>query len=99
MKSCLRNLIGGNILGYIKMSRQRVNPKWLEDRKMEIDAYLTHGTSIPPVTTSYNPAAQWLISYFDSQNLKCKVIQLGAGVKKIIHLENICPHCRGKGIL
>ena len=81
------------------MAKRRVNPKWLEDRKMEVSAYLTHGTPIPPVTTSYNPAAQWIISYLDLKNLKCKVMQLGAGVKKIIHLENICPHCGGKGIL
>jgi hypothetical protein len=82
------------------MPRQRVNPKWIEDRKMEVRAFLTPArTSIPPVTTSYNPAAQWYISYLDLKNLKCKVIQLGAGVKKIIHMENICPHCGGKGTI
>jgi hypothetical protein len=82
------------------MARTRVNIKWIEDRKMEVRDFLTPArTPIPPVTTHYNPAAQWYISYLDLKNLKCKVIQLGAGVKKIIHLENICPHCGGKGVL
>lgn len=82
------------------MPRTRVNPKWLEDRKIEVRAFLTPArTPIPPVTTSYNPSAQWYIQYLDSKNLKCKVINMGAGVKKIIHIDNLCPQCQGRGVL
>ena len=78
----------------------RINPNWVAKRKEEVYNFLTPAeTPIEPVTTSYNPAAQWYIQYLDSKNLKCKVINLGAGVKKIIHIDNICPHCKGKGVL
>ncbi len=79
--------------------RRKVNPQWIQNRKKEIDDYFSPAnTPLPPVTISYNPAAQWYLEYMDSKNLHCKVLQLGAGVKKIIHMENLCPHCGGKGV-
>ena len=51
------------------------------------------------LTTSYNPAAHWLIEFLDKQNIPVKVTNLGAGVKKITIAEKVCPHCGGKGYL
>lgn len=76
------------------MARGRVNPAWVRKR---IEEARTH--KFVSATTSYNPAAQWLISYLDGENVPCKVINLGAGVKKIMLAEKVCPHCGGKGYL
>ena len=70
----------------------RVHPVWVKDRRKEVEA----GTFVS-VTTSYNPAAKWLISYLDHMNIPVKVINLGAGVKKIMRTENVCSVCKGKG--
>ena len=80
--------------------RKRISEQWMERRKAEVNDYLSPAEiPIPSVITSFNPSAQWYIKYLDSKNLKCKVINLGAGVKRIVHVENICPHCKGKGVI
>lgn len=76
------------------MARGRVNPTWIKNRVEEIRI----GKFIS-ATTSYNPAAQWLIAYLDAESIPCKVTNLGAGVKKITIAEKVCPHCGGKGYL
>ena len=73
---------------------RKVNPAWKQDR---IDEVKLH--KFVSVTTAYNPAAQWLVSYLDSENIPCEVVNLGAGVKKIMLAEKVCPHCGGKGYL
>lgn len=76
------------------MARRRINLKWILERKEEIRRGFFVSATIP-----YNPAAQWLISYLDEENVPCKVVNLGAGVKKVIAAEKVCPHCGGKGYL
>ena len=75
------------------MSR-RVNPEWIENRKEEVRT-----NTFAAVTTSYNPAAQWLIDYLDAEGIPVKVVNLGAGVKKIIAVKGVCLHCGGKGYI
>ena len=71
---------------------RRINLEWIKDRKEEVRT-----NSFVTVTTGYNPAAQWLIAYLDFNEIPIKVVNLGAGVKKIIVAKNTCPHCGGKG--
>lgn len=73
---------------------RRINPNWINDRKEEVKT----GTFVS-TTTRYNLAAQWLIAYLDAEGISTKVVNLGAGVKKIIVAKNTCPHCGGKGYL
>ena len=80
--------------------RKTISKEWMGRRTDEVHAYLSPArTPIPSVITSFNPSAQWYIKFLDSVNLRCKVINLGAGVKRIVHVENICPHCKGKGTI
>jgi hypothetical protein len=73
---------------------RKVNPAWVRNRIEEVK---TH--KFVSVTTSYNPAVQWLVSYLEQEGIPCCVVGLGAGVKKIILAEKVCPHCEGKGYL
>lgn len=76
------------------MSRAEINPTWIKNRQEEM-----RKNEFISVTVTYNPAAQWLIAYLDQKNVPCKVVNLGAGVKKITLAERVCPHCGGKGYL
>uniref|UniRef100_A0A6H1ZD63 Uncharacterized protein n=1 Tax=viral metagenome TaxID=1070528 RepID=A0A6H1ZD63_9ZZZZ len=70
----------------------RINPNWIEERKAEVEkGFFTS------VVTSYNPAAQWLVTYLANRDKPVHVTNLGAGVKRITLAENVCPHCKGKG--
>lgn len=44
------------------MARTRLNPAWVHNRKEEI-----RRNEFVSTTLSYNSAAQWLITYLDSQ--------------------------------
>ena len=70
----------------------RVDPKWVRDRKEEIER-----DEFTSIILSYNPAAQWLITYLANRNRPVKVTNLGAGVKRITLTENVCSVCGGKG--
>lgn len=72
----------------------RINPSWMKNKEEEIKK-----NTFTSATTSYNPAAQWLISYLDYRDTPVKVINLGAGVKKIMIAEKVCPTCNGKGFV
>ena len=76
------------------MPRGRVNPNWINATKEKV-----RKNKFASATISYNPAAQWLIAYLDQEGIPVKVINLGAGVKKIIVAEKVCSHCGGKGYL
>ncbi len=71
------------------MARARISPAWQKDMQFKIDT----GLSID-VTTSYNPAAQWLISQLSTKGIPYKLHQLGAGVKRITTVDiDKCPCC------
>lgn len=72
--------------------RQILNPAWIEAIKKQI-----HTTPGFEHTNSFNLAIQWLVSYLDAQNIPSKVINLGAGVKKVTTKMDTCPKCNGTG--
>jgi len=74
------------------MSRYRVNPEW----QKEMMGLINEGLSID-VTTSYNPAVQWLIKQLSARGVMYKLHQLGAGVKRLVTDQiNVCPCCKRK---
>ena len=81
---------------------QRINPKWLEEREKEIKEYLSieyDRKEISPVVIPYNPAAQWFIKRLDELGIHCSVINMGAGVKKIVPHHEKCKTCNGQGFI
>lgn len=70
----------------------KINPDWIKKMKEAIEK-----SQFTSITLTYNPSAKWLIAYLDSKNIPIKVINLGAGVKKIIVAGQVCPTCNGKG--
>jgi len=83
---------------------KRINPKWADRVLEDVAAYhdpLKRGVGFNPKeideTISYNPAVQWLICLLAQKNIAFKVIQLGAGVKRVTTDVHICPKCNGTG--
>ncbi len=72
--------------------RQVINEKWKEATRREI----ANSTKSEWVV-SFSPAATWLVSYLANQQIPCKVVNLGAGVKRII-IGEVCPSCKGTGL-
>ena len=72
--------------------KQRLNPAWIEAIKEQVAT--VHGFEH---TSDINLATQWLVSYLDEQGIPFKVINLGAGVKKVTTKMDICPKCNGTG--
>lgn len=80
--------------------RYRVNPNWADAMKRNIDLYLgTERITPEPVISGYSQAIKWYIEYLSNKNIGCKVVNLGAGVKKVIIDSNVCPYCNGKGTI
>lgn len=78
----------------------RINPKWIESRQREIDDFkdvTISGPKVIDVVSNYNPASQWLILNLAKNNISFKVINLGAGVKRITTQTDVCPKCNGTG--
>ena len=80
----------------------RLNPKWLVAREQEIAAYVeakSNGSELPKidVTTATNQAIQWLIMRLSKAEIGFKLIQLGAGVKRVTTETDVCPKCNGTG--
>lgn len=48
------------------------------------------------ITTKYNNWAQFVILELSDANLPFKVINLGAGVKRITTETEVCPMCKQK---
>ena len=70
-----------------------VNQKWIKD---EMDK-LVAGTFIETTPTTFNKAVQALLKKAAIEGFHLKVVQLGAGVKKLVLADKICQHCKGKG--
>ena len=73
--------------------RQRINPAWQRKQLERLD--VDHSNF--EVTLNMNAATQWLIMELDRRNISYRVVQLGAGVKKITTQTDICPKCHGTG--
>jgi hypothetical protein len=75
----------------------KLNPKWTQAREDEIAAYIQGMRTSIDVLSPCNTAIQWLICQLADQNIAFKVIQLGAGVKRVTTKANVCPKCNGTG--
>ena len=75
----------------------KLNPKWTEARRDEIAVYIRDGQPAIDVTSPCNTAIQWLICRLADKNISFKIIQLGAGVKRVTTNTTICPKCNGTG--
>jgi hypothetical protein len=75
----------------------KLNPAWKAEREAEIQTYLRDGFQKIDVTSSCNMAIQWLICQLVAHNIPFKVIQLGAGVKRVTTDTTVCPKCNGTG--
>lgn len=70
----------------------KLNSIWKDKIKEEIE-----NDSFRERITSFNKAAQWLITFLYQKGKPVQVINLGAGVKRIVLADTLCPHCQGKG--
>jgi hypothetical protein len=57
------------------------------------------GQPVKPLelVTSINLGVQWLIVRLSKEGIPFKVLQLGAGVKRITTDVQVCPKCNGTG--
>ena len=69
-----------------------INPSWIKDMKEQISE--GHFESI---NLSYSVAIKWLVLYLANRNRPVKVVNLGAGVKRITLVDSVCEHCKGRG--
>jgi hypothetical protein len=68
-----------------------INPNWKEERLKQIE-----NREDIDITISFNPAAKWLITTLSHRNIAYKVINMGAGVKRITTITDVCPCCKRK---
>lgn len=76
---------------------RRWNPKWIEERKAEIGKYLGPLRTEIDLTLSDNMAIKWMVCQLADKGIPFRLIQLGAGVKRITTKTDICPKCNGTG--
>ena len=70
----------------------RISTTWRTDILELLDA----GQPIDR-TISFNKATQWLIMTLSQRGVAFKLINLGAGVKRITTETDVCPKCNGTG--
>lgn len=80
----------------------RLNPQWVKTQEDEIAAFKLAqglGTEVKPidVTTSINAVAQFMIHRLSLAGIGFRLIQLGAGVKRVTTDTHVCPKCNGTG--
>ena len=67
-----------------------------EDWKMAMQDRITSG-GFTEYTSAITVAMTWLALRLAERGIPFKVLNLGAGVKKITTKVDICPKCRGTG--
>ena len=83
--------------GRRKRMRTRVHPEWIEKIRDEYNKSVEQERKVNiDRTTSFLPAAQWLITFLSGLGIPFKVTNLGAGVKRITTETDICPCCKKK---
>ena len=77
---------------------KQINQKWLDKIKGIVNEAQNKNEK-PQINEiiQTNYVSKWLIAYLASKNISFKVINLGAGVKRITTDTNICPKCNGTG--
>lgn len=76
----------------------RVDPKW-SARMMEMVMKVRDnvpGVSIDEILT-HNVAVKHLVALMAHANVSFKIINLGAGVKRVTTYTDVCPKCNGTG--
>ena len=73
------------------MARMIINQKW-------VDEIVEKERTRSPIdeTISFNTASQWLVTFLSLKNFPFKVYNLGAGVKRITTVTDMCPMCKRK---
>lgn len=75
----------------------RVNPNWIKRIVREYKESKNKEDFKLDEVLSYNPATQWLVSYLTKNGVAYKIINLGAGVKRITTDVKVCSKCNGTG--
>lgn len=70
----------------------RINRRWLAEMQRQIDA----GDRIDQVLP-FPPSARSLIAALAAKGRAFKVVNLGAGVKRVTTDVGVCPKCNGTG--
>ena len=79
-------------------ANQFTKHKAFMEAKKKIIAEIKDG-KFTGIITSDNKIAGWLVEFYAKKDSPLKVIQLGAGVKRLIFADEICETCKGKGYL
>ncbi len=74
----------------------RVSSEWTDKRMADLASYRRNQTPID-VISQYNLAIQWLVAMLAREGVPFRLIQLGAGVKRVTTLTDVCPKCNGTG--
>lgn len=74
------------------MSRVRINPEWAAVMEREV-----FGGVPVDVTTPHAAVAQWLVMALSNAKREFRVVNLGAGVKRVTTDVKVCPKCNGTG--
>jgi len=80
----------------------RINPEWQDKVRSEIDEYLgKRASGYAPKhideTSSFLVCTQWLVCLLSKKGIAFKVVQLGAGVKRVTTDVETCLKCNGTG--
>ena len=75
--------------------RPKVDREWQKKILQELDS----GEKPSLKIFTSNAPAKWYIGVLAGRDIPIKVINLGAGVKKVILEEKVCSHCGGKGFI
>jgi hypothetical protein len=80
----------------------RINPEWQKKVSNEIEDHLDKlASGYAPKhideTSSFNAGIQWLVFLLSQKGIAFKLIQIGAGVKRITTNVTTCPKCNGTG--
>lgn len=77
---------------------KKVNPEWKKEILESIDRDRKENRDVKlDKLTTYTPAIQWLIATLSKMEIPFRLINLGAGVKKITTDTSTCPKCNGTG--
>lgn len=80
-------------------ARYERTKKWHDEVRNEIGDHVLDVKPLEPKVFQSNTSAKWYIAALAIRDIPCKVINLGAGVKRVIVADQVCPHCKGKGVI
>lgn len=72
---------------------RRLNPNWCAEMEKEIES-----KEFQHHITSNLSVKRFIIGKLIENNIGYKITNKGAGICQIIAEDNLCPHCKGKGV-